>query len=93
MFSAVAFNSNIAVTSPDGITWTQQTLPASAGWYSIAWNGSVFCAIARNSTVAATSPDGITWTQQTLPVSALWRGVTASHFAPFWKNYRRCVET
>jgi hypothetical protein len=54
---------------------TQRTLPVSANWYSIAWNGTVFCAVASGSAIAATSPDGITWTQRTLPVSANWRSI------------------
>ena len=61
-----------AVTSPDGITWTQQTLPVAAPSFSSAWNGTVFCAIAQDSTTVITSPDGITWTQQTLPVWGSW---------------------
>ncbi len=70
-----------AATSADGLTWTLRTLPVSANWSAIAWNGIVFCAIAYNSTIAATSPDGITWTQRTLPASAnwfsiAWNGVT-----------------
>ena len=55
--------------------WTQRVLPANAGWYSIAWNGTVFCATAASSTIAATSPDGITWTQRVLPANANWHAI------------------
>ena len=80
VFCAVAGGgtaSSVGATSPDGITWTQRTLP-SATWSSIAWNGSVFCAVAGDSalsTIAATSPDGITWTSRTLPASTYWDGI------------------
>ena len=66
----------IAATSPDGVTWTQRTLPASADWYSVTYGNGVFVAVAQGSSIAATSPDGITWTQRTLPVSADWIVVT-----------------
>gem|GEM_PF-1267732 len=76
VFVAVARGSNVAATSPDGMTWTQQALPTSANWQSITYGGGHFIAIANNSAIAATSPDGITWTQRALPVVAYWRKVT-----------------
>lgn len=72
--------SNKAATSPDGITWTQRTLPSNASWEKLAWNGTVFCALGAgngSSNKAATSPDGITWTARTLPASRAWKGITA----------------
>jgi hypothetical protein len=57
---------------------SQGTLPSSAAWTGIAWNGTVFCAIASGGTAAATSPDGITWTARTLPTSANWSAITWS---------------
>ena len=56
LFCAVANNSNIAATSPDGITWTQRALPVSANWYSVCWSPELrlFCAVAYNSSIAAT---------------------------------------
>ena len=65
---------NTAATSPDGITWTARTLPATDYWVSVTWSPQLglFCAVAggygvtgRNSQNAATSPDGITWTLRT----------------------------
>jgi hypothetical protein len=67
--------SNVAATSPDGVTWATHNLPATADWTSIAAVGGVFCAVSgytSTSTIAATSPDGITWTQQVLPVAGEW---------------------
>jgi len=48
---------------------------ASAPWFSITWNGSVFCAVSNGSNAASTSPDGITWTARTLPSSQEWLSV------------------
>ena len=76
VFVAVSYNTAIAATSPDGITWTQRVLPVSAPWQSVTYGNGVFVAIAYSTTIAATSPDGITWTQQVLPVSAAWQSVT-----------------
>ena len=69
-------NTNIAATSPDGITWTQRALPVSANWQSVTYGNGVFVAVAYGSAIAATSPDGITWTQRALPVSVNWYSVT-----------------
>ena len=61
----------VCYTSPDGITWTPQTMPSSATWTYVAWNGSIFVATTSTSgTVVASSPDGITWTSRTLATSA-----------------------
>ena len=52
-------------TSPDGITWTQQTSGFGTSLiYAVANDGSQWVA-AGNLGKLATSPDGITWTQQT----------------------------
>jgi hypothetical protein len=91
VFCAVASNTAVAATSPDGKTWTQRVLPTTAPWSAIAWNGAVFCAIAGYlgpSSVAATSPDGITWTQRTLPASddwgaIVWNGIVFCAIAGF----------
>ncbi len=61
---------------PDGITWTQRTLPASANWQAVVYGNEVFVAMVSNSNVAATSTDGITWTERTLPASTNWVSVT-----------------
>ena len=79
-------STNIAATSPDGISWTQRTLPTSTIWSAICWSPQLglFCATAGGigygsdaftTSIAATSPDGITWTQRTLPGSRGWTGV------------------
>jgi hypothetical protein len=55
VFVAVAANSAIAATSPDGITWTQRALPSSANWQYVTYGNGVFVAVAANSAIAATS--------------------------------------
>jgi hypothetical protein len=78
VFCAVAYGSNIVATSPDGIVWTQHTMPFAEGaWWAIAWNGTVFCTVAYGTSRAATSPDGETWTERTLPASAEWGAICA----------------
>jgi hypothetical protein len=72
VFVAIARNTSIAVTSPDGIVWTQRVLPVSADWSVIIRGNGLIVAIARNTSIAVTSPDGIVWTQRVLPVSADW---------------------
>ena len=75
-FVAVAYDSNIAAYSTDGITWTQATLPVSVGFQSVTYGDGKFVVVAQNSTEAVYSEDGISWTQTTLPVSAYWKSVT-----------------
>jgi hypothetical protein len=60
-------NSNRCYTSPDGIVWTQQNLPASNGWTDIAWSPklNLFAMINQGTLAILTSPEGINWTSQT----------------------------
>jgi len=83
LFCAVANLSTYCATSGDGVTWTRRSMPTSAAWYGIAWNGRVFCAVASGisslgsgSNIAAISSDGINWTQTTLPATAAWIKIT-----------------
>lgn len=77
LFCAVTYGSNVAATSPDGITWTERILPFSQNWCSVCWSPELmlFCAIVYGNTIAATSPDGINWTERTLPTSRRWYSV------------------
>jgi hypothetical protein len=63
-FVAVAQSTNIAATSPDGITWTAQTIPL-AEWSSVTFGNGIFVAVDYGNNVA-TSPDGIIWTLRTI---------------------------
>lgn len=69
VFCAVCFNSDKCLTSSDGQTWTQRTLPASVtpGEITplICSNGRIFVAILHYGADGVyTSLDGITWTQR-----------------------------
>ena len=75
LFVTVTYGVPAAHTSPDGVTWTQRSLPADRLWLAVAHGNGRFVAIAYNSDTAATSPDGITWTQRTLPVGTAWYAV------------------
>jgi hypothetical protein len=61
-----------AASSPDGLTWTQRTMPVPEFWIDVAYGNGTFVAVSFRSNVAATSHDGINWTQRTLPVSTRW---------------------
>lgn len=75
-----------AISADSGATWTAGTMPVSGGWYTVAWNGNVFCAIrSGGSDDAATSADGITWTLRTLPSASQWRGIA-------WNGSVFCVK-
>lgn len=68
-----------AASSPDGLVWTERTMPSTAGWFALTAGGGKFCAVAAASTAVATSLDGITWTPGTAPVAAVnpqiaWNG-------------------
>ena len=65
-------------TSADFLAWTQRTLPVSANWLAIAWNGSVFCAISLSQTAATASNWGGV-VQRTSHVSGT--GITANTIA------------
>ena len=69
-FVAVAYDSNNAAYSTDGITWTVATLPISTTC-SVCYGNGKFVAVADGSNNAAYSTDGITWTVATLPSSAI----------------------
>ena len=76
-FLAIPYGSTVCATSTNGLDWTEGTI-TSAGWSSVAWNGTVFCAVAGvlgETTSAATSTDGLSWTSRTLPASKRWMGI------------------
>lgn len=81
LFVAVGWpGSNLVMTSPDGINWTNRTAP-SGTWHAIAWNGSIFVAVGNGPAGqhAMSSPDGINWTLRTTPSdsnfkSVVWNG-------------------
>ncbi len=52
------------ITSPDGISWTEQTSPVTAHLRAIVHSGGTFVAIGNGGAII-TSPNGTSWTQQT----------------------------
>lgn len=76
MFIGIEVNTANATYSSDGVNWTKITLPVSANWQQVVWNGSVFLLVSRQTTVGLVSSDGISWTQITIP-SGDWRGIAA----------------
>jgi hypothetical protein len=68
---------NAYATSPDGITWTQRTLPSAASLAKIIWNGTIFCAIGGGavSNAVFTSTNGTSWSSGSLGVSQAWSSV------------------
>src|SRR5258708_28368085 len=46
VFVAVAYNSTVAATSPDGITPADRALPRSHDWYSVTYGNGVFVWVA-----------------------------------------------
>lgn len=54
----------LVLTSPDGMTWSEQSAPGS-GLYDVTWAGERFVAVGRS---ILTSPDGSTWNLQNIPV-------------------------
>ena len=79
----VAVGNGLCMTSPNGTTWTQRTIPSvAAGWSYIAWSGSLLVATGQtgqaNGGQIATSPDGITWTQRSsggANENGAWQGI------------------
>jgi hypothetical protein len=61
--------SNIYHTSPDGVNWTQRTMPATSTWYNIAYGNGMYSAVSYDGSYSYTSTDLISWTQRTSPSS------------------------
>ncbi len=64
------------LTSPDGVTWSAQTIPADGYLSAVTWGGSQFVAVGtqgqprRPLPLIVTSPDGVMWTERSPPASA-----------------------
>ena len=72
-YVACISGSSVIVTSSDGITWTQRSLPVSRSWRDILYAHNQFVLIAENSDTVLYSSDGITWGSSSLPEAATWR--------------------
>lgn len=65
-----AVTTNIAYSTDGGATWNSVSHTNGVTFYSVAWNGSIFCAFNATSTYY-TSTDGINWAARTSPQSSL----------------------
>ena len=64
-----------AMTSPDGISWTANSMFASyTGYQAVTWTGSLLVAVGDAGAIA-TSTDGITWTAASSPTTQQLRAV------------------
>jgi hypothetical protein len=67
-FCALSYNTDTAITSPDGITWTQRTLPVAAPWFVLSEGGNASAEISVNGSFdeGLTLPDGAVYTCEPL---------------------------
>lgn len=78
-------NSNAILTSPDGITWTQRTLPVSRYWDSVGFTLDYIVVSGQNinitgnsvstsvqSSVYRTNDFGVTWEESVMPGPGAW---------------------
>jgi len=73
-YVAIGYDGDV-YTSPDTITWTEQTSGTTEALYGIIYDGSQFVTVGLNGTIL-TSPDGITWTPQTSGTANDLAGIT-----------------
>ena len=93
VFCAVSQSSkSYCLTSPDGVTWTAQTMPETNAWADIASNGSIFVALVMDWHVnyCYSSPDGITWTKRYFGFSSVTAGY---HTRIVWSGSKFLVGT
>lgn len=76
VWAAISTNSTEVITSTDGITWQNTTMPYDIAWDAIVATDTMFVAVARNDNRAAYSYDGVIWEPYELPKVAEWCGVS-----------------
>ena len=59
-------NTDSVEYSADGITWTQDDMPANSTWSSVTFGNNIWVAVASDSNNGAISIDGETWTASTI---------------------------
>lgn len=79
-FVALQINSDIALYSADGITWTETTLPDTVTFNGIvSFKNKVYAISSISTNQIYTSNDGITWTKLMLPFTATaWLTISTS---------------
>lgn len=76
-YYATRIGSNLLYTSTDAVTWSTVTLPTTANWVDIDFDGTSFVIIADSSAVAYKSTDGTTWTSTSLGSSQKWSSISS----------------
>lgn len=76
--SRTGTSSNRVMTSPDGLTWTEQVSANGNNWRGITFGNNLFVAVADSGTGnrVMTSPDGVSWTARASASDAGWTDVT-----------------
>lgn len=69
-FVSLAFDSDKAAYSTDGVLWKEMSMPSSAYWKGIVYGNGKFIAVATTSNKTAYSSDGINWTEVILNTAA-----------------------
>jgi hypothetical protein len=69
LFIFPLFAQAIAMISPDGVSWTEITLPISGQWRNIKFGNGIFVMTQASSSVYLTSIDGINWTTRSFAIS------------------------
>lgn len=68
------------MTSPDGIGWTERTIPIEGDYNGIAYGNGIFSAVGvenfSGSKVCVVSNDGINWRLAITPTGGEWQGIT-----------------
>lgn len=93
VYCTLANNTNICATSPDGVTWTEYTMPKSAHWQCIVSNPNIILAFSYGS-VCISEDDGVTWVEVSMPenywcTAACYNGsyfLVATDSGPFFKS-------
>lgn len=67
---------SLAVTSVDGGSWSEHTLPSNNAWGSIATDNTTTIAISKLNGKVAVTTDGISWIEKPLPTAAVWSSLS-----------------
>ena len=65
------------MTSPNGLTWTNQVSPTTNDLMTVLWDGNQYLAAGKNGTIL-TSTDAQTWTNRTSGTTAFFHNISYS---------------
>lgn len=90
-FLAVADDSTVGATSPDGITWTARTLPGISG-NCIAWNGNTFVVFQATGSSMTYSTDGSIWSTASSGADREWTGLSWGSAASLFVAVNKTID-